>query len=360
VDGVSLDVAPGPFGLGLVGESGSGKSTIGRAVLRLVPAAAGEIRFDGADVAGLRGRELRDYRRAVQIVFQDPDNTLDPRMRVGPAIAEALTAHGIVPRREAGPRVRDLLEEVGLDPDFASRYPHQLSGGQRQRVAIARALSVQPRLLVLDEPTSALDVRAQARILELIGRLRGERSLAYLLITHNLAVVSELCEQIAVLYLGRVAESGPTVELLAAPAHPYTRALRSAVPEIAASARSVRIVLHGEPADATNPPSGCVFHPRCPLAIERCVVESPSLRAIAPGRLVACHRAEEVLAGIEMPERPGTVESETGESATVQSGTAESGAVQFDGVQSDAVQSDAKSSDAVQPGAAQPAPRPKG
>jgi peptide/nickel transport system ATP-binding protein len=385
VDGVSLDVAPGPFGLGLVGESGSGKSTIGRAVLRLVPAAAGQIRFDGADVAGLRGRELRGYRRAVQIVFQDPDNTLDPRMRVGPAIAEALAAHGIVPRREAGPRVRDLLEEVGLDPDFAPRYPHQLSGGQRQRVAIARALSVQPRLLVLDEPTSALDVRAQARILELIGRLRGERSLAYLLITHNLAVVSELCEQIAVLYLGRVAESGPTAELLAAPAHPYTRALRSAVPEIAASARSTRIVLHGEPPDATNPPSGCVFHPRCPLAIERCVVESPSLRAIAPGRLVACHRAEEVLAGIEMPERPGLAESATVESATVRSGSVESGSVESGSVESGsvesgtaesgsvesgtaesgtvasrAVQSGAKPSDAVQPGAAQPAPRPKG
>jgi len=370
VDGVSLDVAPGPFGLGLVGESGSGKTTIGRAVLRLVPAAAGQIRFDGADVAELRGRELRDYRRAVQIVFQDPDNTLDPRMRVGPAIAEALAAHGIVPRREAGERVRDLLAEVGLDPDFASRYPHQLSGGQRQRVAIARALSVQPRLLVLDEPTSALDVRAQARILELIGRLRGERSLAYLLITHNLAVVSELCEQIAVLYLGRVAESGPTAELLAAPAHPYTRALRSAVPEIAASARSVRIVLHGEPPDATNPPSGCVFHPRCPLAIERCVVEAPSLRAIAPGRLVACHRAEEVLAGIEMPERPGvlesaTVQSGTAEPGTVQSGMAESGTVQSGGGSSDAGSSDAalsgaEQSDAVQPGAAKPAPRPKG
>jgi oligopeptide/dipeptide ABC transporter ATP-binding protein len=317
VDGVSLDVAPGPFGLGLVGESGSGKSTIGRAVLRLVPAAAGEIRFDGADVAGLRGRELRDYRRAVQIVFQDPDNTLDPRMRVGPAIAEALAAHGIVPRGESGQRVRELLEEVGLDPDFASRFPHQLSGGQRQRVAIARALSVQPRMLVLDEPTSALDVRAQARILELIGRLRGERRLAYLLITHNLAVVSELCEQTAVLYLGRVAESGPTADLLAAPAHPYTRALRSAVPEIAASARAARIVLHGEPPDATNPPSGCVFHPRCPLAIDRCAVEVPSLREIAPGRLVACHRAEEVLAGIEMPGRPGSVESGTEPSGTV-------------------------------------------
>jgi oligopeptide/dipeptide ABC transporter ATP-binding protein len=354
VDGVSLDVAPGPFGLGLVGESGSGKSTIGRAVLRLVPAAAGQIRFDGADVAGLRGRELRDYRRAVQIVFQDPDNTLDPRMRVGPAIAEALAAHGIVPRREAGPRVRDLLEEVGLDPDFASRYPHQLSGGQRQRVAIARALSVQPRLLVLDEPTSALDVRAQARILELIGRLRGERSLAYLLITHNLAVVSELCEQIAVLYLGRVAESGPTAGLLAAPAHPYTRALRSAVPEIAASARSARIVLHGEPPDATNPPSGCVFHPRCPLAIDRCAAEVPSLRAIAQGRLVACHRAEEVLAGIEMPDQPRAVES-----GTVQPDPVQPDPVQPDPVESGAVQPDAEPSSTVQPGAAQTAPRPK-
>jgi oligopeptide/dipeptide ABC transporter ATP-binding protein len=345
VDGVSLDVAPGPFGLGLVGESGSGKSTIGRAVLRLVPAAAGQIRFDGTDVAGLRGRELRDYRRAVQIVFQDPDNTLDPRMRVGPAIAEALAAHRIVPRQQAGQRVRELLEEAGLDPGFASRFPHQLSGGQRQRVAIARALSVQPRLLVLDEPTSALDVRAQARILELIGRLRGERRLAYLLITHNLAVVSELCEQTAVLYLGRVAESGPTAELLAAPAHPYTRALRSAVPEIVASARSTRIVLHGEPPDATSPPSGCVFHPRCPLAIDRCEVETPSLRAIAPGRLVACHRAEEVLAGAEMSARPGTVQSGTVQPGTVQSGTVQSGTVQ---------------SGTVQPGAAQPAPPPKG
>src|SRR5437899_5631546 len=213
VDGVSLDIAPGPFGLGLVGESGSGKTTIGRAVLRLVPAAAGQIRFDGADVAALRGRALRDYRRAAQIVFQDPDNTLDPRMKIGPAIAEALAAHQMVPRRLAGQRVRDLLAETGLDPGFAARYPHQLSGGQRQRVAIARALSVQPRLLVLDEPTSALDVKAQARILALIARLRAGRNLAYLLITHNLGIVSELCEQTAVLYLGRVVETGATSEL---------------------------------------------------------------------------------------------------------------------------------------------------
>ena len=185
-----------------------------------------------------------------------------------------------------------------------TRYPHQLSGGQRQRVAIARALSVQPRLLVLDEPTSALDVRAQARILELIARLRDERRLSYLLITYNLAVVSELCEQTAVLYLGRVAESGPTADLLGTPAHPYTRALRSAVPEVDASARSARIVSSGEPASAISPPPGCVFHPRCPLAIDRCAVDVPALRVIAPGRRVACHRAEEVLAGAKMSSAP--------------------------------------------------------
>ena len=300
VDQVSLDIPAGPFGLGLVGESGSGKTTIGRAVLRLVPA-TGQVLFEGADVTALGGRALKGYRRAVQVVFQDPDNSLDPRMRVGAAIAEALSAHRIVPRRLLGEQTAALLREAGLDPGLAARYPHQLSGGQRQRVAIARALSVQPRLLVLDEPTSALDVRTQARILKLIGRLREERSLSYLLISHNFAVVSELCEQTAVLYLGRVAESGPTRELLAAPAHPYTRALRSAVPEIDASARSARIVLHGEPPDAASPPSGCVFHPRCPLAIDRCRAEVPALAAVLPGRLAACHRAAEVLAGAEMP-----------------------------------------------------------
>jgi oligopeptide/dipeptide ABC transporter ATP-binding protein len=315
VDGVNLEIPAGPFGLGLVGESGSGKTTIGRAVLRLVPAAAGEIRFDGADITALHGRALLDYRRGAQIVFQDPDNTLDPRMRVGRAVGEALATHAMVPRRLTGERIRELLAETGLDSDFASRYPHQLSGGQRQRVAIARALSVQPRLLVLDEPTSALDVRAQARILELIARLRAERRLSYLLITHNLAIVSELCEQTAVLYLGRVAEIGPTAELLGAPAHPYTRALRSAVPEVAASARTSRIILHGEPPDAISPPPGCVFHPRCPLAIDRCRAEVPALRAVAPGRQAACHRAEEVLAGAEMTGRASGTWQRTGQAA---------------------------------------------
>ena len=255
VDGVSLQLPPGPCGLGLVGESGSGKTTIGRAVLRLVRTSGGVVRFDGKDIAGLRGRALQDYRRAVQIVFQDPDGVLDPRMRIGTTIAEALVAHRMAGRRPAARQARALLAEVGLDPAFAARYPHQLSGGQRQRVSIARALSVRPRLLVLDEPTSALDVRAQAAILALVGRLRAQRDLAYLLITHNLAIVSELCEQTAVLYLGRVAESGPTGALLGRPAHPYTRALRSAVPELGSSP-AARVVLPGEPPDAANPPAG--------------------------------------------------------------------------------------------------------
>ena len=295
VDGVSLRLPPGPCGLGLVGESGSGKTTIGRATMRLVRTAGGTIRFDGNDIAGLRGKALQDYRRAAQIVFQDPDGVLDPRMRIGTTITEGLVAHRMAGRRAAAEQARALLAEVGLDPAFAARYPHQLSGGQRQRVSIARALSVRPRLLVLDEPTSALDVRAQAAILALVGRLRAQRNLAYLLITHNLAIVSELCEQTAVLYLGRVAESGPTGTLLGRPAHPYTRALRSAVPELG-STPAARVVLPGEPPDAANPPAGCVFHPRCPLAVDRCRTEVPALRSVAPGRLAACHRAEEVLA----------------------------------------------------------------
>jgi oligopeptide/dipeptide ABC transporter ATP-binding protein len=295
VDGVSLRLPPGPCGLGLVGESGSGKTTIGRAALRLVRTAGGTIRFAGKDVAGLRGKALQDYRRAAQIVFQDPDGVLDPRMRIGATLGEVLVAHRMAGRRAAPERARALLAEVGLDPAFTARYPHQLSGGQRQRVSIARALSVRPRLLVLDEPTSALDVRAQAAILALIGRLRAQRGLAYLLITHNLAIASELCEQTTVLYLGRVAESGPTGALLGRPAHPYTRALRSAVPELG-GARRARLVLPGEPPDPAKPPAGCVFHPRCPLAVDRCRSEVPPLRPVGPGRLAACHRAEEVFA----------------------------------------------------------------
>jgi oligopeptide/dipeptide ABC transporter ATP-binding protein len=297
VNGVSFRVPTGPYGLGLVGESGSGKTTIARALLRLIGATSGAVRLDGRDVSHERGRALREYRRSVQIVFQDPTTTLDPRVKVGAAIAEPLLAHVIVPRTEVHERVVRLLDEVGLDGQMADRYPHQLSGGQRQRVAIARALSVDPRVLVLDEPTSALDVTVQARILELIRTLRRERGLAYVLISHNLAIVEQLCEETAVLYLGRIVEHGPTREILARPAHPYTQALRSAVPEIDLASRRRRIVLPGSVPDPANPPSGCPFHPRCPYANELTRTEIPPLRPIDDNRTVACHRAEEVLAG---------------------------------------------------------------
>ena len=315
VDGVSLAISRGPFGVALVGESGSGKTTVGRALLRLVPAAGGTIAFEGQDVLALRGPQLRAYRRAVQIVFQDADNSLDPRMRIGATIGEVLAAHGLAGHRKAGrgavgDRVAALLAEAALDPALASRYPHQLSGGQRQRVAIARALAVGPRLLILDEPTSALDVTAQARILALVRRLRDERQLACLLITHNLAIIPGLCEQMVVLYLGRVAEAGPAGELLARPAHPYTLALRSAVPEVDAAARRSRIILPGDTPHAAAPPPGCPFHPRCPLAVDICRTSVPQPRTLAPGRQVACHRGEEVLSGLRPPGAPAQLTGE--------------------------------------------------
>jgi len=310
LDGVSLKLERGPFGLALVGESGSGKTTAGRAILRLVSAAGGTVRFGGQDVLALRGRPLRDYRRAAQIVFQDADNSLDPRMRIGAAIGEVLASHRLAPRGAVTGRVATLLSEAALDPALASRYPHQLSGGQRQRVAIARALAVSPRLLVLDEPTSALDVTAQARILALVRRLRTERALAYLLITHNLAIVPGLCEQTAVLYLGRIAESGPTADLLARPAHPYTLALCSAVPEVDPASRRSRIILPGDTPRAGTVPAGCPFHPRCPLAIDVCRVTVPPSREVAPGRRAACHRAEEVLGGLRPAGAPAQLADE--------------------------------------------------
>jgi oligopeptide/dipeptide ABC transporter ATP-binding protein len=295
VDRVSFSIPRGPFGLGLVGESGSGKTTIGRALVRLVPLAGGSIVLDGQDVGALGRGAMRNYRRAVQIVFQDPDGTLDPRMRVGAAVAEVLSTHGIVPRSGTRERVAELMTEVGLEGEHARRFPHQLSGGQRQRIAIARALAVEPRLLILDEPTSALDVTVQARILRLIARLRDERGLAYLLISHNLAVVEQLCERITVLYLGRIVEEGVTRELLARPAHPYTQALRTAVPELDMTTQAKRLVVPGIPADPANPPSGCPFHPRCPLAAQVCREREPPLREVRSGHRAACHFAEEAL-----------------------------------------------------------------
>jgi ABC-type glutathione transport system ATPase component len=232
VHDVDLDVPAGPYGIGLIGESGSGKTTIARALLRLLPIEAGSVELRGHDVAPLRGPKLLAYRRAVQIVFQDGDAALDPRMRVRASVSEALRTHHIVPRAHERERVDGLLAEVDLDRELADRYPHELSGGQRQRVVIARALAVEPRLIVLDEPTSALDVTVQARVLDLIARLRESHQLAYLLISHNLALVDRLCEESLVLHQGRVVERGPTEKVLGAPEHPYTQALRRAVPEI--------------------------------------------------------------------------------------------------------------------------------
>jgi oligopeptide/dipeptide ABC transporter ATP-binding protein len=297
--GVTIAVPDGPYGVGLVGESGSGKTTFARAVLALTPVTRGTIALDGEDVTNLRGARLKAFRRSVQMVLQDADGSLSPRMRVGSAIAEVLAAHQIVSRGARGEQVRRLLAEVGLEAEYASRLPHQLSGGQRQRVAIARALALRPNILVLDEPTSALDVTVQARILDLIDALRDDHKLAYLLISHNLAVVERLCEQVHVLYLGRIVEAGPTGEVLARPAHPYTAALRSAVPQIGSTDedRRQRIVLPGIPADPANPPTGCVFHPRCPIAVDVCRTTPPPLTEVGRGRLAACHRSAEVLNG---------------------------------------------------------------
>jgi len=296
VAGVDIAVPDGAHAVGLVGESGSGKTTIVRAILQLVPAAAGTITYDGFEVGRLRTRRLSSFRRQVQLVPQDADGSLSPRMRVRTAIAEVLRTHELASRRDADARVDALLADVGLLPEHGDRLPHQLSGGQRQRVVIARALAVDPRLLLLDEPTSAVDVTVQDQVLRLLERLREEREVSYLFVSHNLAVVERLCESVVVLYHGRVAETGPTRVVLGNPAHPYTVALRSAVPQLRPGIRGTRIVLHGAPPDPANPPPGCVFHPRCPIAIERCRTEVPVLGEVG-GRRVACHRAAEVLAG---------------------------------------------------------------
>lgn len=298
VAGVSLTVPDGPYGVGLVGESGCGKTSIARATMGLLAATQGRVVFDHQDVLRMGRRQLRGFRRDVQIVLQDPDGTLDPRVRVGKSIAEVLRAHKMVGRNGVVARVDALLLEAGLTPAHAGMLPHQLSGGERQRVSIARALAVEPKLLILDEPTSAIDAPVQVRILELLQRLRSQRGLAYLLISHNLVVVERLCERIVVLYLGRIVESGPAGRVFGQPAHPYTAALRSAVPQMVARRGQLdRIVLPGTPPDPAQPPAGCVFHPRCPIAIERCRVEAPRLLHISPDRQAACHRAEEVLNG---------------------------------------------------------------
>jgi oligopeptide/dipeptide ABC transporter ATP-binding protein len=293
VDGISLDVGHGET-LGIVGESGCGKTTLGRTILRLVEPTSGDIRFDGVDVRALKGKDLRAMRRNMQIIFQDPFSSLNPRMTIGATVREGLTVHRIAEGAAANQRVRQLLEEVGLRGEYASKYPHEFSGGQRQRVGIARALAVEPRFIVCDEPVSALDVSVQAQIVNLLADLRRRRGLTMLFISHDLSVVEYLSDRVIVLYLGRIVELAPARELYAHPRHPYTRALLSATPVPDPDAKRSRIVLSGELPSPANPPSGCVFHTRCPHATDLCKREAPSLEATSPGHTVACLRKDEI------------------------------------------------------------------
>jgi oligopeptide/dipeptide ABC transporter ATP-binding protein len=290
VSEVSLTIRRGEA-LGLVGESGCGKSTLGRVIAGIIAPSAGEVRLEHRAV-------MADGRKAttrIQTVFQDPFASLDPRMRIGETLIEGPLAHGLVKPGETKAFARRWLETVGLDPDFVSRYPHQFSGGQRQRIAIARALAMNPDVLVCDEPVASLDVSIQAQIINLFLRLRRELDLTMLFISHDLGVVRHLCERVAVMYLGRIVELGPTGEVYTAPRHPYTKALIEAVPKLAGGAAGFKPIA-GEIPSPLTPPKACAFHPRCPLAIERCRIERPLLREVEPGRRSACHRAEEVSA----------------------------------------------------------------
>jgi len=292
VDGVSLDVMPGET-LGLVGESGCGKSTLGRLLLRLYEPTDGRVYFEGQDITGLSQSALRPFRSKMQIIFQDPYSSLNPRMTVRAALSEALRVHGMVgSASEEQQRIAALLDRVGLRPEHMRRYPHEFSGGQRQRIGIARALAVSPSFIVADEPVSALDVSIQAQIVNLLGDLQEELGLSYLFIAHDLHVVEHVSRRVAVMYLGRIVELAKSEQIYENPRHPYTEALLSAAPEPDPSARKGRLLLEGDVPSPLDPPSGCAFHPRCPIAEKGlCDREVPALRHIEPGHEVACHLA---------------------------------------------------------------------
>ena len=293
VDDVSFSIKEGET-LGLVGESGCGKTTVGHTILRLIPHTSGAVHFDGQDIFSMKGEALKRMRRNMQIVFQDPYASLDPRLPIGESIAEGLKIHKIGTAKEHVEIVIQTLRKVGLEDYHAYRYPHEFSGGQRQRIGIARALALQPKFIVLDEPVSALDVSIQAQVLNILRDLQQEFGLTYLFVAHNLAVVEHISTRVAVMYLGKIAEISPRKDLFNRPLHPYTQALMSAIPIPNPKLKRKRIILPGDVPSPLNPPSGCRFHPRCPYAKEKCSVEVPELRELDTEHWVACHYAEEL------------------------------------------------------------------